>query len=79
MKGVIYRREKALTSLGIIASRLARSASPTSDSINDLLQEIDDSVATDEIGGIDPPQNVAVGFQGGLWQETLPTVLSSRP
>ena len=50
--------------MGVITSRLAPLASPTSDSINDLLQEIDDFVATDEIVGIDPTPNVAVEFQG---------------
>ena len=64
MKVKIYRREKALESLGVITSPSAPSVSPTSDSIDDLLQDIDGFVATDKIAGIDPAPNFDVGFQG---------------
>ena len=50
--------------MGVITSPSAASASPTSDSIDDLMQEIDDFVATDKIAGIDPAPNFDVGFQG---------------
>jgi len=48
LKGMIYRRNTALSKLGVITSPAAPAASSRSDCIDDLLAEIDEYVETDD-------------------------------